>query len=385
MNLKIYRKTRYQNIFQHIKNKNYVVLMSKPVKTSISKIDKEKIWKIEDAIKVRDDKKIRVQKGIEVGHKEDFDTLLDKYMFYCKNELKLSYNTLKKKRILYDKYFRGKFERISKISKNEIVSLIDNFDCSLKQKNEILKIIKPFFNWCVSEEIIFKNPLHGVKPYRVENSEMKYWLPQNIKDILNVIEMDIRTKENLNKHPAYIIKMVVLIGFSLGDRIGETRALRFSDINKGACSINIKHSINYDPRAESFLSTTKTKKSEASVFVTEKLISEIDKYKNFLIKEMNIKINYNTPILINPATLTPYSDTRLRVLFNYYIKKAGVPKIRMYDLRHTTATTLMSEGCDMYIIQDKLRHESIRTTIDKYGHITSIKRKEIAKITDKYI
>lgn len=54
MNLKVYKKTRYQNIYQHIKNKNYVIAISKPEKTSIAEIDGVKIYDIDEAINIRD-------------------------------------------------------------------------------------------------------------------------------------------------------------------------------------------------------------------------------------------------------------------------------------------------------------------------------------------
>ena len=46
MDLKVYKRTRYQNIYKHIKNGNYVISMSKPIKTSISRIDNMKIFQL---------------------------------------------------------------------------------------------------------------------------------------------------------------------------------------------------------------------------------------------------------------------------------------------------------------------------------------------------
>ena len=43
MNLNIYEKTRYQNIYRHKKNKNYIVKINTPVDSTISIINGEKI------------------------------------------------------------------------------------------------------------------------------------------------------------------------------------------------------------------------------------------------------------------------------------------------------------------------------------------------------
>ena len=106
------KKTRYQNIYRHKKNKNYVIMMSKPVKTSIATIDGKKIMKIEDSLKIRDNPKIKVQKGLEVTYKEDFYNLWEKYINDYKNIQRQSYNTIKKKEIMYNRYVKDKIKTI---------------------------------------------------------------------------------------------------------------------------------------------------------------------------------------------------------------------------------------------------------------------------------
>lgn len=106
MDKKVYENTRYQNIYRHKKNKNYIIMISKPVKTSISRIDGKKIMRLEDAINIRDNPKIKTQKIIEVSSKDDFSTLWNKYIYDCKNVKQLSYNSLKKKNRLYEKHIK---------------------------------------------------------------------------------------------------------------------------------------------------------------------------------------------------------------------------------------------------------------------------------------
>lgn len=62
-------------------------------------------------------------------------------------------------------------------------------------------------------------------------------------------------------------------------------------------------------------------------------------------------------------------DAPHRFLNDYY-KKAGVPRIRIHDLRHTHATLMLQAGEHPKIVQDCLRHSSIQMTLNKYSHIT---------------
>lgn len=48
---------------------------------------------------------------------------------------------------------------------------------------------------------------------------------------------------------------------------------------------------------------------------------------------------------------------------------ADIPETRFHDLRHTCAALLIELGCNPKQIQDRLGHASIRTTLDRYGHL----------------
>ena len=171
MDTKVYEKTRYQNIYRHKKNKNYLIMISKPVKSSISSIDGEKIYKLEDALKIRDNPKIKLQKAQEIRYKDDLDSLWDKYMFHCQFVEKQAYNTFHKKQLIYNKYLRNIFKKpVSKYNKEDFVRFIDNLDTTIVMKNHIIKHLKTFLNWCVSEEILFTNPIINIKFYKVAKS-----------------------------------------------------------------------------------------------------------------------------------------------------------------------------------------------------------------------
>ncbi len=379
MDKKVYEKTRYQNIYRHKKNKNYLIMISKPVKSSIASIDGKKIMKLEDAIKIRDNPKIKLQKKAEIQFKNNFDELWNKYIYYCKYEVKQAYNTYHKKEIIYNAYIKGHFNKsLNKYKKEDFINFINTLDTTDTMKNHIIKHLKTFLNWCVNEEVIITNPILNVKLFKVAKKEMKYWLPNEIQKFFSFIN-------NENNEIAYRTKILVLLGFSLGDRIGETRALTFSSINKNKSRILINHSINYDTSSDDFLSLTKNYNSQREIDVSNKIIEEIDRYKYYLINNLGYDISDDTLIFFNHKNKRPISDNTLRKDFYHYCELADVPKIRLYDLRHTYTATMMSEGKELYLISERLGHKSYSTTINKYGHLSNKTRKEIAEITDKYI
>lgn len=51
------------------------------------------------------------------------------------------------------------------------------------------------------------------------------------------------------------------------------------------------------------------------------------------------------------------------------LKRAGLPRIRFHDLRHTAATLLLGQGVNPKIVSEMLGHASISITLDTYSHV----------------
>lgn len=381
MDLKIYEKTRYQNIYRNKKNKNYIVQITEP-KTTVSSLDGNKIYKLEEALKIRDNPKITMQKKAELAFKGGFDELWDKYNNYCQFELKLSYMTQKKKRLMFNKHLRGKMPPVNKISKEFLAKHINSLNLSNKQKNELIdKIIKPFFKWCLENEYIIKNPVSTIKKYKYIKEEMKYWLPENVKAFFDYVNKRLEIKKD---ETVYRIKMLVLLTFTLGDRVGETRALTFGSIKDH--TVMIKNSINYHPTEEDFVTFTKTRSSVRDIEVSDKVIEEINNYKYYLVNELGYNVTDETLIFFNHKNNKPFTDTTLRKQFYKVCENANVPRIRLYDLRHTyTVIALAYDNIDMWAVSHRLGHTDIKTTLKNYNHIVDKTRKEMAQSTDKYL
>ena len=53
-----------------------------------------------------------------------------------------------------------------------------------------------------------------------------------------------------------------------------------------------------------------------------------------------------------------------------------LPKLTLKGLRHSHATMLMKNGTNPKIVQERLGHSNINTTMDIYSHVTTTMQEE---------
>jgi len=60
---------------------------------------------------------------------------------------------------------------------------------------------------------------------------------------------------------------------------------------------------------------------------------------------------------------------RLAKCFKSILEQAGLPRIRLYDLRHTAATLALAAGVSPKVVSEQLGHASAAFTLDTYAHV----------------
>jgi len=62
--------------------------------------------------------------------------------------------------------------------------------------------------------------------------------------------------------------------------------------------------------------------------------------------------------------------------------RAGVPRIRIHDLRHTYATLALEQGIPVKVVSENLGHADISTTLRTYAHVIPAQHSELAARMD---
>ncbi len=75
--------------------------------------------------------------------------------------------------------------------------------------------------------------------------------------------------------------------------------------------------------------------------------------------------------LVFPTAVgTPHNPRNVGRSYDKLEEQAGVPRIRIHDIRHTSATLAMERGAPLLAVSKRPGHARPSTTSDIYGHVT---------------
>jgi integrase len=79
---------------------------------------------------------------------------------------------------------------------------------------------------------------------------------------------------------------------------------------------------------------------------------------------------------------TPLEPRNLERDYRQILESAGLPYVRIHDLRHTAATLLLTQGVHSRVVMELLGHSQIAVTMNLYSHVVPSLRKEAAEQMD---
>ena len=71
--------------------------------------------------------------------------------------------------------------------------------------------------------------------------------------------------------------------------------------------------------------------------------------------------------------------------FHAFVEKAGLPEMRLHDLRHRVATVLQSDGASPRLIMEVLGHSQISLTMNTYNYVIPQMLSESAMMMDRLL
>lgn len=220
-------------------------------------------------------------------------------------------------------------------------------------------ILRGAFKEAEAQDRIARNPTDRATPPKPSASvghEMKFWTAQELSAFLEHLKDDrLFAAWRLLAHT--------------GMRRGELLGLRWSslDLDGDSPTVQIKQTLIGALEA----STPKTSSSVRSISLDPATAKALRSWRVQQAQEkLSLGPGYDDQgLVVCREDGTPSWPRTFSRSFESHAKAAGLPKIRLHDLRHTHVSLLIQAGVSMKVIQERLGHSSIVVTMDTYGHL----------------
>ena len=210
---------------------------------------------------------------------------------------------------------------------------------------------------------------------KIETCEVEVYTEEEVRVILSALDA-----EPIN------IRALVELAIFTGMRRGEIVGLKWADIDFENQSLSIKRSIYKPKDGKALEKEPKSKSSIRTISLPDHLIKTLHEYKlhqdrhiSFMGEAWN-KLDYvfteEDGLVMNPQTPTRQ--------FSNFLKRHNIRHLKFHGLRHTSATMLLANGCDIKTVSSRLGHADLETT-GIYLHARESTDRKAAKTFDAFI
>jgi integrase len=205
--------------------------------------------------------------------------------------------------------------------------------------------------------IVPRNVARLVKPPAVTRPELATWTADDVRTFLAAVADD---------RLAALYRVMVTTGL----RRGEALALHWSAVDLDAGRLVIDRSLVVVDDVVTW-STPKTARSRRSVAMDADTVAALRGHRA---RQLEERVGAGSAwkdenVVFCDELGAPLHPDRFSRTFQRATKRAGVPLIRLHDLRHTWATLALQAGVHPKVVSERLGHATTAITLDIYSHV----------------
>jgi integrase len=206
--------------------------------------------------------------------------------------------------------------------------------------------------------LISRNPADAVTPPRPQRAEIH---TMNEDDITKFFEAAKAT-------PYYVLFYEALF---TGMRRSELLALRWCDVDLLLCQVHITRSLHHLHTGEIVFRAPKTAKARRMVSLSPSAALLLQEHRD---KQEAQRAMLGIPLkdddlIFSDLEGKPLLPDTVSHAWAKLVKRAGLEGIRFHDARHTHASLMLKQGAHPKVVQERLGHATISTTLDLYSHV----------------
>ncbi|HXH23288.1 MAG TPA: site-specific integrase [Dehalococcoidia bacterium] len=207
--------------------------------------------------------------------------------------------------------------------------------------------------------LVGRNACDAVTPPRPERSEMKTLSEEQVRRLFEASADD-------RLHALWVLLATT------GLRLGEAIGLRWQDIDFALQTLTVRRALQRQRGAGLVFVEPKTRRSRRTIALPNGTIAAIQAHRKRQLEErLQVGAAWRDQDLVFCRwDGGPLEPSGLAQRFDRLLRQAGLPDIRVHDLRHTAASLHLMKGTHPKLVQEMLGHSTITLTLDTYSHVT---------------
>lgn len=232
----------------------------------------------------------------------------------------------------------------------------------------IRDVLRNALNQAVRWGYVSRNVVQLTDPPKVEPAELVPWSLDEARQFLKFVEDD-------RLHAAFLLAAVT------GMRRGELLGLRWEDVDLERGVLSVRTSMQRLSGKGLVSSPPKTAQSRRTLQIAPAICNALGRHRErqHLEREFAGEAWEESGYLFTSLVGTPMDPRNLSARFQELVKKAGVRRVRLHDLRHFAATVQLMDGAPVKAVQAQLGHSNSSTTLDIYGHVSPVVSRHMAE------
>ncbi len=242
----------------------------------------------------------------------------------------------------------------------------------------VWQTVSAFFGFLLQQGVVKYNPVRVIPRPKYTTAPIRYLNAEQVHQFLETA----RIKED----PLQDLYAILIAS---GMREGEALGLKWSRVDWAAKSILVVEQVQWPdktaPGEKHFIfKEPKTAYSRRRIVMgpvsMERLRAQQNRVKQLQLVAGRRWQEYD---LVFPSQVgTPMEPTNMSRRFKDLLKEAGLPSIRVHDLRHTSASLLLLQGVNPKVVCERLGHSDVSTTLRLYSHVLPSLQAEAAQRMD---
>ena len=173
------------------------------------------------------------------------------------------------------------------------------------------------------------------------------------------------------------------VALAMGLRQGEALGLRWRDVDLDLGMLQVTYQLQRI-NGEAKLVEPKTRLSRRSLALPATILLALREHRQRQLEERLLAGRrwVESGLVFTSTIGTPLDGTNVTKSFQRLLARAGLPKRRFHDLRHSCATLLLVQNVAPRVVMEVLGHSQISLTMNTYSHVLPTLKREAADQMD---